>query len=206
MILRGKENGEVVNESRVITSLERVINAAESYDEFMSLAHLESLRFVISNTTEAGIVLKEDDHFDGLPESYPGKLTKFLFERYTAFHGDPQKSLILLPVELIDDNGTELKKCVSALCDIWKLGDGFKSWVETANIFCSTLVDRIVTGYPKNEAETLWQSLGYEDRLLDIGEPFGLWVIESEKDISKELPFEKAGLPVVFTDRVTPYK
>lgn len=206
VVLRGRKDGEIVNSARLVTSLKKVIDAKEDFDEYMALAKLDTLRFVISNTTEAGITLKEDDHFDGLPESYPGKLTKFLFERFSFFKGDMSKGLIMLPVELIDYNGRELKRCVLALADIWNLGEEFKNWLENANTFCSTLVDRIVTGYPRNEVDEVCEKLGYTDNLVDIGEPFGLWVIESDKDISGELPFAKANLPVIFTDNVKPYK
>ena len=206
VLLRGKENGKVVNDSRIITSVSKVLDCAEDYEEYMDLAHLDTLRFVVSNTTEAGIVLDINDTFDGLPNTYPGKLTKFLYERYTAFSGAENKGLIILPVELIEENGRKLKECVLALCDAWNLPQEFKNWVKISNTFCSTLVDRIVTGYPRGYADKVCEELGYEDKLVDIGEPFALWVIESDKDISNELPLDKIGLPVVFTDNHKPYK
>lgn len=206
VLLRGKENGKVVNDSRIITSVSKVLDCAEDYEEYMDLAHLDTLRFVVSNTTEAGIVLDINDTFDGLPNTYPGKLTKFLYERYTAFSGAENKGLIILPVELIEENGRKLKECVLALCDVWNLPQEFKNWVKNSNTFCSTLVDRIVTGYPRGYADKVCEELGYEDKLVDIGEPFALWVIESDKDISNELPLDKIGLPVVFTDNHKPYK
>ena len=206
VLLRGKENGRVVNDSRIITSVSKTYGCEENYEEYMFLAHIDSLRFVVSNTTEAGIVLDENDTFEGLPSTYPGKLTKFLYERFTAFSGAEDKGLIILPVELIEENGKKLKECVLALCDIWNLPEKFKAWVNENNIFCSTLVDRIVTGYPRGYADKVCEELGYEDKLVDIGEPFALWVIESEKDISEELPLDKIGLPVVFTDNHKPYK
>ena len=206
VLLRGKENGKVINDSRVITSVSKAIDCKDDFDEYMALARLETLRFVVSNTTEAGIVLDENDRFDGLPETYPGKLTKFLFERYNTFSGDDNKGLIILPVELIENNGGKLKECVLALSKIWKLPAGFTEWVNTANVFCSTLVDRIVTGYPRGYADDVCSQLGYEDKLVDIGEPFALWVIESDKDIKDELPLDKIGLPVVFTDNQKPYR
>ena len=129
-----------------------------------------------------------------------------MYERYTAFSGAPDKGLILLPVELIENNGGKLKECVLSLAKIWNLPDGFTEWVTEHNIFCSTLVDRIVTGYPRGYADKVCEQLGYEDKLVDIGEPFALWVIESEKDISRELPLQKIGLPVVFTDNQKPYR
>ena len=206
VILRGKESGEVVNDSRIVTSISKAIDCKEDYDEYMSLAKCDTLRFVVSNTTEAGIVLDENDHFEGLPETYPGKLTKFMYERYKAFSGDKDRGLIILPVELIEDNGEKLKKCVLSLARVWRLPDSFTEWVKENNVFCSTLVDRIVTGYPKGYADKVYKELGYEDRLVDIGEPFALWVIESNKDVSGELPFDKIGLPVIFTDNQKPYR
>ncbi len=206
VILRGKDNGEVVNSARIVTSIQKAIGCYEKYDEYIALAGLDSLRFIISNTTEAGIVLDKNDHLDGIPETYPGKLTQFLFERFKAFSGAEDKGLIILPVELIDDNGKQLKKCVLALAEAWKLPEEFVAWVNNACVFCSTLVDRIVTGYPFDEAEKICEDLGYTDELLDVAEPFGLWVIESEKDISKEFPLDKAGMPVLFTDNQKPYK
>lgn len=206
VVLRGKENGKTVNDSRVITSVSKVLDCAEDYDAYMGLAEEESLRFVVSNTTEAGIVLDKNDHFEGLPNTYPGKLTKFLYNRYMAFNGAKDRGLIILPVELIENNGGKLKECVLALCDVWELPAEFKKWLTENCVFCSTLVDRIVTGYPRNEVAAICEELGYEDKLVDVGEPFGLWVIESDKDISNELPLDKAGLPVVFTDNQKPYR
>ncbi|MBQ8910263.1 MAG: tagaturonate reductase [Oscillospiraceae bacterium] len=206
VVLRGKENGKTVEETRVVTSVEQVVDCTGDLNGFLSLAELESLRFVVSNTTEAGITLDEKDHFEGLPETYPGKLTKFLYHRYQAFSGAEDKGLILLPVELIEHNGRKLKECVLALIRIWSLPDGFARWVENSCVFCTTLVDRIVTGYPRDKAQEICQKLGYTDLLLDVCEPFALWVIESEKDISGELPLHKLGLPVVFTDNLKPYR
>ena len=206
VLLRGKENGKVVNDSRIITSVSKVLDCADDYNEYMSLAHLDTLRFIVSNTTEAGIVLDTNDTFEDLPNTYPGKLTKFLYERFNAFSGAEDKGLIILPVELIEENGKKLKECVLALCDAWNLSAEFKNWVENSNVFCSTLVDRIVTGYPRGYADKVCEELGYDDKLVDIGEPFALWVIESDKPINDELPLDKIGLPVVFTDNHKPYK
>lgn len=206
VVLRGKENGQTVNDSRIVTSVSKVMDCKDDYKDYMGLAKLDTLRFVVSNTTEAGIVLDKNDSMEGLPTTYPGKLTKFLYERYIAFDGDMNKGLIILPVELIENNGGKLKECVLALCDCWRLPETFKKWILEACVFCSTLVDRIVTGYPRNEVAAICEELGYQDNLVDVGEPFGLWVIESDKDISKELPLDQAGLPVVFTDNQKPYR
>ena len=206
VVLRGKENGQTVEEKRVVTCVEQVVDCTEDLAGFLSLAELDSLRFIVSNTTEAGITLDEKDHFDGLPETYPGKLTKFLYQRYQTFSGAMDKGVILLPVELIEHNGKKLKECVLALIRIWNLPVEFASWVEEACVFCTTLVDRIVTGYPRDKAAEICEKLGYTDCLLDVCEPFALWVIESDRDISKELPLDQIGLPVVFTDNLKPYR
>ncbi len=204
--LRGKQNGVVVDESRIITSVAKTLHCSTDYDEYMNLAKLDDLRFIVSNTTEAGIVFGADDKFNGLPKTFPGKLTKFLFERFKYFKSTKDKGLIILPLELIENNGTELKRCVLKFAELWQLPEEFISWVKEANTFCNTLVDRIVTGYPKNDADLLFEKLGYEDPLLCIGEPYALWVIQSEKDIADEFPIAKAGLPVIFTDNIDRYR
>lgn len=207
VLLRGLVDGKPVEMSRAITSVSDAVDAYGEYEKYAAYARLDTLRFIVSNTTEAGIVLDESDRLDLCPpNSYPGKLCKFLYERAEAFGYAADKGLIILPVELIDDNGIALKRCVKTLARLWKLGERFETWLDEACVFTSTLVDRIVTGYPRDEAEAIWQKLGYEDRLLVTGEPFALWVIESEKDISGELPLPDCGLPVIFTDNQKPYK
>ncbi len=205
--LRGISDGEETVSNRIISSVTDVIDPYKNYQQYEELAKLETLRFVISNTTEAGIVYDDKDSKEFYPpKSYPGKLTKFLYQRYRYFNADPEKGLVILPVELIDDNGIRLKEIVGKLADKWEYEPGFMRWLKESCIFCSTLVDRIITGFPKEEAQKLWQDFGYTDHLIVTGEPFALWVIESEKEIKQELPFEKAGLPVVFTDNQKPYK
>jgi len=206
VILRGQENGEVVNTHRIVTSVDRAVDGADTWEHLAELAKCPTVRFVVSNTTEAGIVLDESDTMDGVPVTYPGKLTKFLYERFLAFAGSAESGVILLPVELIENNGGKLKACVLRLAEVWDLPAAFTAWLAEHCVFCSTLVDRIVTGFPAAEAEKLWETLGYRDELLDVGEPFGLWVIESDRDVSGELPFVKAGLPVVFTADQRPYR
>ncbi|MBD5510134.1 MAG: tagaturonate reductase [Lachnospiraceae bacterium] len=205
--LRGIADGEAKVQNRVVTAVADAVDTYKEYEKYMDLAKIDTLRFVVSNTTEAGIVFDDTDKMElEPPKTFPGKLTKFLYERYQFFNGAEDKGLVMLPVELIDDNGIMLKKCVLQLIELWGLEDGFKAWVENACIFTSTLVDRIITGYPRDEVESIWQDLGYEDRILVTGEPFALWVIESDKDISKEFPLPDAGLPVIFTDNQKPYK
>ena len=205
--LRGIVDGEAKKINRVITSVTDAVDAYGEYEKYAAYAKLDSLRFIVSNTTEAGIVYDESDSLELCPpKSYPGKLTKFLYERYQHFNGAMDKGLVMLPVELIDDNGIHLKECVLKQAANWKLEEAFVNWVNEACVFTSTLVDRIVTGYPRDEAQQLCEEFGYQDDLIVTGEPFALWVIESPKDISKELPLPQAGLPVIFTDNQKPYK
>jgi len=205
--LRGIIDGKAEVKNRIITSVADTADAINEYEKYSEYAKLDTLRFIVSNTTEAGIVYDENDRFDYLPpHTFPGKLTKFLFERFQYFEGAADKGLVMLPVELIDDNGIHLKECVLKQIENWNLGEEFKNWVNESCIFCSTLVDRIITGYPKGEDEKLWEEWGYKDELIVTGEPFALWVIECPKDISGELPLDQAGLPVIYTDNQKPYK
>ena len=203
LFLRGRENGEQVNRKRVISCVSRCLNPYEDYQALLDCAKNPDLRFLVSNTTEAGIVFdpacKKDD---APPSSFPAKLTAFLHHRYEL--GLP--GFIILSCELIDHNGDELKKCVEQYIDLWGLDERFRAWVLGENLFCSTLVDRIVTGYPRSEAEEICKELGYKDDIIDTGEVFGFWVIEGPQSIGEELPFEKAGLPIIVVDDHTPYK
>ena len=210
--LRGFENGQPKKITRQITSVVDAVAAIDDYDKYIQYGLCDTLRFIVSNTTEAGIVFDETDDFNACPpKTYPGKLTKLLFERFKKFEGAKDKGIILIPCELIADNGIELKKCIMQFIELWNLGDEFKNWIDTACSFCPTLVDRIVPGYPRDEAAALCEEFGYEDQLIDTAELFGLWVIESDSNLEldqlrKELPFEKAGLNVVFTKDHHPYK
>lgn len=203
LFLRGQENGEKVNRKRVISCVSRCINPYQDYTALLDCAKNPDLRFLVSNTTEAGIVFDPACKFDDTPPaSFPAKLTRFLYERYQL----GLSGFVILSCELIDHNGEELKKCVGRYVDLWGLAEGFAAWVQDENIFCSTLVDRIVTGYPRAEAAAICEELGYEDNLIDTGEVFGFWVIEGPQSLKEELPFEKAGLPVIIVDDHTPYK
>lgn len=207
LYLRGFENGQKVNDKRVISAVSRCINPYEDYAALLACAHNPDLRYLVSNTTEAGIVFDDACKFDDAPaSSFPAKLTRFLYERYTALGDRQSKGFVILSCELIDDNGKELQKCVQQYVKLWGLSPDFANWVDEENLFCSTLVDRIVTGYPRAEAAALNEENGYEDNLLDTGEVFGFWVIEGPQWLADELPFAKAGLPVLVTDDHTPYK
>jgi len=205
LYLRGFENGRELNQRRLISCIGRAIDPYEDFEAFLDTAHNPDMRFIVSNTTEAGIVFDESCGFHDRPQrSFPAKLTRLLYERYTAFAN--ANGYIILSCELIDNNGAELRKCVLNHAETWKLDKDFIHWIDKENIFCSTLVDRIVTGFPMNESERLNLENGFIDALLDTAESFGLWVIEGPQTLEKELPFKNAGLPVIFTDDHTPYK
>lgn len=207
LYLRGFENGRKVNDKRIISCVSRCLNVHSDYEQVMACAENPELRFITCNTTEAGIAYDPACKFtDTPPSSYPAKLTQFLYRRFQKFSQEEGKGFIILACELIDDNGKELEKCVLKYARQWELGETFIQWVTKENIFCSTLVDRIVTGYPRAEADHINQVNGYEDDLIDTGEVFGFWVIEGPESLKKELPFTEAGLPVLITDDHKPYK
>lgn len=197
LYLRGIVNGEIKEEHTLIESVSRGVDPYKNYQEYIDLAKNPDFRFIVSNTTEAGIEFDESCKFDDAPcKSFPGKLTQLLYARYKT----GLKGFIVLPCELIDNNGDELKKCVLKYAELWKLEEEFVKWIKEENTFANTLVDRIVTGYPTDETV----SLHPEDKFLDTGEIFHLWVIEG--NFENELPLKKAGYNVVWTNDVTPYK
>jgi tagaturonate reductase len=207
MLMRGIENGKVIEQQEVITSISRGINPYRDFDEYLRCAHNPDLRFIVSNTTEAGIAINSEDRLtDEPPVSFPAKLTRLLLERYNAFGGDLSKGFVLLPCELIDRNGDRLKEAVLQTAAAWNLSVEFVEWVQRANIFTNTLVDRIVTGYPRDEIQALWDESGYRDDLFNTSEPFHLWVIEGPASLASELPLAKAGFNVILTGNMKPYR
>ena len=205
LYLRGSEKGEKIDYKRVISSCSRCINPYGDWDKVLELARSKDLEIIVSNTTEAGIVHDTESQFDQCPPiSFPAKLTRVLFERFTA--GLP--GIVMLSCELIDNNGKELQRCVNQYIDDWKLSEDFRAWVNNENIFCSTLVDRIVPGRIRDpkEVAALDAANGYEDPLTDVGEIFGVWVIEGPDGLEDRLPFKAAGVPVHVVPDVTPYK
>ncbi len=207
LLLRGIENGSVVDTKEIITVISRCLEIYTEYDEYLKLAESPELRVIVSNTTEAGIIYSSQDRFDDAPPvSFPGKLTVLLHRRFKAFGGDVSKGFIIMPCELIERNGDNLREIVLRLAQEWGLGEDFTAWISEANYFLNTLVDRIVTGYPKDELEALTGELGYTDKLLDAGEVFHLWVLEGDKKLAEELPFAKAGINAIWTNDITPYR
>jgi tagaturonate reductase len=207
IITRGIMNGKTVDETRLVNPISRCINPYSRYDDFISCADNPDLRFIISNTTEAGISYEEGMSINDKPQkSFPGKVTAFLYRRFTAFKGATDKGIVLIPCELIDRNGDNLRKIVFRHAEEWNLGKEFTAWLQNSCAFLNSLVDRIVPGYPRDEAESICRKLGYKDALLDTVEPFHLWVIGGDQKYAKELPFDKAGLNVIWTNDMTPYR
>lgn len=207
LLLRGIQNDQVVEDKEIITSISRGINPYAQFDEYLKCAENPELRVIFSNTTEAGISYNPNDRFeDAPPASFPGKLTVLLHKRFTTFNGDLSKGFIIIPCELIDRNGDNLKKIVLQLANEWNLGSEFINWIEKANYFFNSLVDRVVTGYPKDEVEKLTQELGYKDNAINTAEIFHFWAIEGDTSVADEIPFTKAGLDVVWTPDMTPYR
>lgn len=209
LYLQGKNNGEVIKTHQVIDCIEDALNPFTQYDEYLAYAKSEELEYVVSNTTEAGIAFDpEDTDFTKCPNSFPGKLLAFLEVRYNHFNGDMSKGLDIIPCELIDHNGDTLKEILVKLANHLNKAPEFVNWVANANRYYNTLVDRIVPGYPRNEAQDLWNELGYVDENMVVGEIFHLWCIDGEhvRELEKKLPTKEAGLNVLFVDSIKPYK
>ena len=198
-IMRGLQNGVPKTEEKYITAISRCVEPYEDFEAYLKLAENEDFRFVISNTTESGIAFCSEDTPEKAPNiTFPAKVALLLKRRFELGF----KGFIFLPCELIDKNGETLKKCIIDYAMLWGLGKDFVEFVEQENIFCNTLVDRIVTGYPKDED----LSLKATDKMLNTSELFHLWVIEGPREIKKELPFDKTNLNVIFTDNLEMYR
>ncbi len=205
--LEGIDKGEKVQSRRIIDVLRDFINPFEQYDKYLNYAKSEDLEIVISNTTEAGIALdRNDTDFSKCPVSFPGKLLAFLEARYNHFNGDPKRGLAIVPCELIDHNGEELKRVMNELAKIKNMDAKFVDWMNNACHYTSTLVDRIVPGYPRDNAAEICEAMGFLDNNIVKGEIFHLWVLQKEPFVQAKLPADKAGLNVIFADDITPYK
>ena len=214
--LQGRLNGEPVNSLERIDVISRALNPYSQNAAFMALAEQTDIRFIISNTTEAGITFDPSCKFTDAPASaYPGKLVQLLYRRYKTFNGCPSKGLILMPCELIFLNGHHLKECIYQYIELWKEGrgadyEGFKEWFTKYNYVCATLVDRIVPGFPRKDIAAIQEKVGYNDNLVVQAEIFHLWVIEKPENMTieqlrEEFPAEKAGLHVLIAESEKPY-
>ncbi|KQL52816.1 altronate oxidoreductase [Heyndrickxia shackletonii] len=207
LMIRGLQNGAKIEHKEIIPVFAGALNPYEEWKEFLALACSPTLEFIVSNTTEAGLSYQTLPWKDGEPiESFPGKLTAFLYRRYVHFNGDPKKGLIMLPCELLEKNGDILKRYVLQHSKDWGLPLTFMEWVERDNLFLNSLVDRIVTGFPEKEAECLFSKWGYRDLLLNTAEPYHFWAIEGNPELEKKLPLRKSGLNVQWVKDLAPYQ
>jgi tagaturonate reductase len=207
VLLRGVQNGQPVQSKRLVSCVRDTLNPYTQWDTMLTTMQDPLLRFIVSNTTEAGIAYAPEALVDGqCPANFPAKVTALLRARFQALGGSPESGLVFLPTELIEANGSKLKACVLQFAQAWALPTEFVAWVETHNVFCNTLVDRIVPGFPAAEADALYAEFDYKDPLTVAAEPFLLWVIEGPSQIADELPLHKAGLDVVWTDDLQPYR
>lgn len=207
LYLRGIENGETVNQHELIQSISRGINPYRDWTNYLEMARNPEMRFVVSNTTEAGITYEATEKpTTRCPASFPAKLTAWLAKRFDAFGGSAESGMVFLPCELINYNGAKLKECILKHSADWKLGADFEQWIEEHCVFLSTLVDRIVPGYPRDEVPAMTEELGYKDQLICAAEIFHLLVIEGPASLKAELPFHEAGLNVIWTDDMQPYR
>ncbi|AXB58271.1 tagaturonate reductase [Flavobacterium fluviale] len=207
LFMNGIKKGEKIQDIELITNIVKTINPYTEFADYLALAKEEELQFIVSNTTEAGIEFIESDTPDMQPPvSFPAKLTVLLYERFKHFNGDASKGVTIIPCELIDYNSETLKKYILQYVDLWKLEDAFKTWVSDACTYHSTLVDRIVPGYPRAEIEEYNNKLDYEDNLIVAAEPFFLWAIEGGDDLKAKLPFHKTELNVKIVDDIRPFK
>ena len=204
--LQGLENGKTVNSLTMIDVISRTLNPYSDNDAFLKLAEQPEMRFVISNTTEAGIVFDPSCKLADAPaSSYPGKLTQLLYHRFKSFNGDKNKGFIIFPCELIFLNGHKLKETIYQYIEHWSLGEEFKTWFDEACGVYATLVDRIVPGFPRKDIASIQEKIGYNDNLVVQGEIFHLWVIEAPQSVAKEFPADRAGLNVLFVSSEAPY-
>jgi tagaturonate reductase len=206
--IRGIENDKPVDEAIINSSISRVLSANEEWDPILQCAHNRAMNIIISNTTEVGITLTNDNIHATPPPSYPGKLLAFLYERYKAFHGDTESGMVIIPTELIIDNGEKLRSIVLELATMNQLDDTFINWLQMANHFCNSLVDRIVPGkLPVADKKIKEETLGYTDDLMIMAEPFRLWAIESgDEKVKQLLSFAQADHGIAITADIEKFR
>lgn len=205
--LEGIKDKQAVKEVTLVKSINKALNPYEEYEEYEKIILNPDLEMIISNTTEAGIRYEEGDDLNVRPpKSFPAKITALLYERYRKFNGAPDKGLLIICCELIEDNGSTLKEYVLKHAEYNKLGDDFIRWINNNNYFYDTLVDRIVPGFPRENRKEIQEELGYNDNLVVKGEYFHVWAIGGDPVIKEKLPLHKAGLNVLFMDDIRPFR
>ncbi len=207
-VLSETRDGRIFYDKKIITCINEIINPYENWKAFLDSAKIPDIRFIFSNTTEAGIRYDDSDNDpETIANSFPGKLTQWLFKRYEAFGGSQDKGCLILPTELIENNGEELESLVIKYSQRWDLDDGFRDWINQSNHFFKTMVDRIISGYPKNNQDYYWEKIGYQDEALVVGEFYHNWIIEDRNNIlEKEMPYKIVGFNINSVDDLGPYR
>jgi tagaturonate reductase len=207
ILIRGLEGGQVVDQPVICSAISRVLSASHQWDKILRAAGNVQLKIIISNTTEVGVLLVKESIFQKPPVSFPAKLLAFLFERFKIFKGAPESGMVIIPTELLTDNGKKLKSIISELSVFNDLEPSFLEWLDLHNRFCSSLVDRIVPGMPDPESkEKLEKEWGYTDDLMTVCEPYRLWAIEGDESVKKILSFYTTDEGVVITPDITKFK
>lgn len=205
--VRGMQQGKPVEELTTVTAVSRVLSAQSQWSEILKIAKSPSLRVIISNTTEVGLTYVEESVFDTPPKSFPGKLTAFLYERFKDVGGSRNRGLVVIPTELVTDNGLKLREMVEQLAHYNELGKLFSKWLKFHVRFCNSLVDRIVPGMPDDETRhQLTEQLGYDDNLLTVAEPYNLWAIEGDDRVREVLSFAKVNPGIIIDEDITFYR
>lgn len=199
VVLSGVKNGQQVTEYTCVDAIQRIVYPNENFDSFLQEGINPDLKIIVSNSTEAGIVVNKQDTLNNASTTFPGKLTQLLYHRY--IHGINQP-LAILPCELVEDNGKKLYACVEQYSRHWDLGPSFNRWNKDNVVFCDTLVDRIVPGFPKDRKEKIWEEIGYKDKCMVEAEFYHLWAIEAPRWVQEELPLHKKGINVIYTDNL----
>ena len=207
VLTKGIKDGQLINESQLIKSVSRIIHPYKDWQAYIKAAENPNLKYIISNTTETGIRFSERDKItDKPPHEFPAKLTLWLHHRYQFFKGKKEVGCVIIPTELLVDNGVLLQTTILQYADSWNLGNDFKTWIQQANIFCNTLVDRIIPGVGKEVIEEAWQQVGFQDAMITQGEPYHFWAIEAPKNVLDDFPIDKIGLNIIYTDDISPYR
>lgn len=207
LFTRGIKKGEIIDEKQIVSAIQKSVNPYTNYNEFLALAKEEALEFIFSNTTETGIAYDESENsYTGPHKNFPAKVTVLLYERFKHFKGAADKGLRIIPCELIEDNAYVLRDIIIKYARLWNLEDAFIQWVEQNNYFHNTLVDRIVPGYPKDDAESYEEQLDYEDRMMVVSETFLLWVIQEAGNLNERIPFKKINEQILVVDDIQPYR
>lgn len=207
LFTRGLDKGEIIDKKQLISCIQEVVVPHTDYEAYLALAEIESLQFLISNTTEAGIVFDEKNTLNGHPHSsFPAKVTALLFERFKYFDGATDKGLVIIPCELINNNAAILREIILKYADLWSLSADFVKWINASTSFHNTLVDRIVPGYPSDDIEEYEQQLEFKDQLIVSSEVFLLWVIEGDEKLKQLIPFDKIKEDVQIVEDLQPFR